>query len=84
MLYDEDDGRDALAVVNELVSDRDGFLILTDITGVRNTTASVRRLPSHPKTEREYSSRWSGRRRAVRGNTSFIMPLVCLVSGVPY
>ena len=51
-IYDEDDGRDALALVNELVSDREGFLILTDITGVRNTTASVRRLPSHPKTQR--------------------------------
>ena len=51
-IYDEDDGREALALVHGLVSDRGGFLILTDITGVRNTTASVRRLPSHPKTQR--------------------------------
>ncbi|MGB0589397.1 MAG: hypothetical protein ACPGU1_06945 [Myxococcota bacterium] len=51
-VYDEADGRDALSVVDQLVTDHERVFCLTDIRGVRNTTARVLRLPSHPKTTR--------------------------------
>jgi hypothetical protein len=51
-VYDEEDGRDALSMVDRLVADHERFSTLTDIRRLRKTTAAVRRLPSHPKATR--------------------------------
>ena len=51
-LYEERDGRDALALVGVLIGERASVTNLTDIRRIRRTTAAVRRLPSHPSTKR--------------------------------
>ena len=49
LIYDEQDGRDALELVTGLIGDRQNVHLLVDIRGLSRTSAGARRIPSHPE-----------------------------------